>query len=80
MTKDSNDSDGLGDAQPTLWEAKLTKADERWIRSKCFILKFVKIQFEEVKSGDVVCSDCHEVCLYETMFKACFRLLFLPVV
>ena len=28
MAKDSNDSDGLGDAHPTLWEYKLTNADE----------------------------------------------------
>jgi hypothetical protein len=43
MTKDKNDFDGLGDAHPALWEAKLTKADKRHIRSECYILKFVKI-------------------------------------
>jgi hypothetical protein len=70
MTKYGNDSDGLGDAHPALWEAKLTKADEHRIRSECFIPKFVKIRFDEAKSGAVVRSDSHEVCLYKTMFKA----------
>ena len=33
MPKDGDDnSDGLGESDPTLWEAKLTKADERRIR------------------------------------------------
>jgi hypothetical protein len=80
MTKDSNDSGGLDDAHPTLWEAKLTKADERRIRSECYIPKFINIQFDEKKLGAVVRSDYHEVCLYETMFKAGFRLPFLLVI
>jgi hypothetical protein len=29
MARDGNDSDGLGNAQPALWEARLSKADER---------------------------------------------------
>jgi hypothetical protein len=80
MTKDGNDSDWLGDAHPALWEAKLTKADERRIKLECFIPKFVKIRFDEVKSGVVVHLDCHEVYLYKTMFKVGFQLPFLPVV
>ena len=80
MPNDGHDSDGLGDAHPTLWEAKLTRVDERQIRSEGFILRFIKIRFDEEKSGAVVRSDCHEVCLYETMFKAGFRLPFLPMV
>ena len=80
MPKDGNDSDGLGEAHPALWESKLSRADERRVRLECFILKFIKIHFDEEKSGAVVCSDCHEVCVYETMFRAGFRLPFLPVV
>jgi hypothetical protein len=51
MTKDGNDSDRLGDAHPTFWEAKLTKADEPRIRSECYVPKFVKIQFDTEKKG-----------------------------
>jgi hypothetical protein len=47
MTKDGNNSDDLGDTHPSLWEAKLTKADEHRIRSECYILRFVKIGFDE---------------------------------
>jgi hypothetical protein len=74
MIKDSNNFDGwvMGDAHPSLWEAKLTKADKHRIRSKCYIPRFVKIRFDEQKSGAVVRLDCHEVCLYEAMFRASF--------
>jgi hypothetical protein len=54
MTKDSNDSNGLGDAHPALWEAKLSPTDERRVRTECFISIFVKIRFDEKKSGAVV--------------------------
>ena len=80
MPKDGNDSDGLGEAHPALWESKLSRADERRVRLECFILKFIKICFDEENFGAVVRSDCHEVCVYETMFRAGFRLPFLPVV
>jgi hypothetical protein len=80
MTKDGNDSDGLGDAHPALWDAKLTKADEPRIRLECFIPKFVKIRFDTEKKGVVVRSNYHEVCVYKTMFRATFRLPFLPMV
>ena len=80
MPKDGNDYDGLGEAHPALWESKLSRVDERRVRSECFILKFIKIWFDEEKSGTVVRSDCHEACVYETMFKVGFRLSFLPVV
>ena len=80
MPKDGHDFDGLGNAHPALWESKISRADERRIRSECFILRFIKIRFDEEKSGVVVHSDCHEICLYETMFRASFRLLFLPIV
>jgi hypothetical protein len=80
MTKDGNKSDVLGDAHPTLWEAKLSKTDKRRIRGKCYISKFIKIRFDEEKLGAVVCSDYHEVYLYKTMFRAGFRLPFLLVI
>jgi hypothetical protein len=80
LTKDGNDSDGLGDAHPALWEAKLTKADEPWIRLECYVPKFVKIRFDTEKKGIVVRSDCHKVYMYETMFRVGFRLPFLPMV
>ena len=80
MPKDGNDSDGLGDAHPALWESKLSKAEEHRIRSECFIPKFIKIRFDEEKSDAVVRSECHEVCVYETMFRAGFRLPFLPLI
>jgi hypothetical protein len=43
MPKDGNDSDGLGEAHPALWEAHLTNADEGQIRIECFIPKYIKI-------------------------------------
>ena len=71
----------MGWAMPILlWESKLFSAEERRIRLECFIPRFVKIRFDEEKSSAVVRLDCHEVYLYETMFKAGFRLLFLPIV
>ena len=80
MPKDGNDSDGLGEAHPALWESKLSRADEHRVRSECFLPKFVKICFDKEKSRAVVRLDCHEVCVYETMFRAGFRLPFLLVV
>ena len=80
MPKDGNDSDGLGEAHLALWESKLSRADEHRVRSECFLPKFVKIRFDEEKSGAVVHSNCNEVCVYEIMFRAGFRLPFLPVV
>jgi hypothetical protein len=76
----SEDSDGLGDAHPAMWESKLSKADERRIRKESFIPPFVKIRFAERGAGALVRSDRHEVCVYETMFRAGFRLPFLPMV
>ena len=72
MTKDSNDFDGLGDSHLALWESKLTTTDEGCIRVECYILRYTKIHFDNEKLGAVVCSDYHEVCLFETMFKAGF--------
>jgi hypothetical protein len=80
MPKDGNDSNGLGEVHPALWEAHLTNADESWIRAECFIPSYIKIQFDREKSGTMVRSDTHEVCLYEAMFKAGFRLPFIPIV
>jgi hypothetical protein len=80
MPKDGNDYDGLGEAHPTLLKSKLSRAEKHRIRLECFIPKFIKIQFDEEKLGVVVRSDCHEVYVYETMFRAGFRLIFLPVV
>jgi hypothetical protein len=74
------DSDGLGDTHPATWESKLSRADERRIRQECFIPPFVKLRFDEKKSGTIVCSDRHEVCMYEAMFRAGFRLPFLPMI
>jgi hypothetical protein len=68
MTRDGNDSDGLGDSHPALWEAKLSKVDKRWILKECFIPRFVKLWFDEEKSGAIVHLDRHEVCVYEVMF------------
>jgi hypothetical protein len=68
MTKDGNDSDGLGDAHPAQWEAKLSKTDECRIRLECYIPNFVKIHFDKSNSGAIVHSDCHKVCVYEAMF------------
>jgi hypothetical protein len=80
MTRDDNDSDGLDDAHPALWEAKLSRADEHRIKAKCFIPRFVKIRFDEEKKGAIVRSDYHEVCVYEAMFRVGFRLPFLSMV
>jgi hypothetical protein len=80
MTRDGNDFDGLGDAHPALWEARLSKADEHQIRTECYIPKFIKIRFDEERKDDIVRSDCHEVYVYEVMFRAGFRLPFLPMV
>ena len=65
MPKDGDDSDGLG-------KAYLTNADESQIRTECFIPSYIKIQFDREKSGSMVCSDTHKVCLYKAMFKAKF--------
>ena len=74
------DSFGFGKSHPALWEAKLTKVDARQIRVECYIPKNIKIRFDVKKRGDVVCSYCHEVCLYETMFRAGFCLPSLPMI
>jgi hypothetical protein len=51
-----------------MWEIKLSRADERRVRKECFIPPFVKLRFDEKKSGAIVRSDRHEVCVYEAMF------------
>jgi hypothetical protein len=80
MPRGGDDSDGLGDAHPATWESKLSKADKHRIRQKCFIPQFIKLRFDEEKSGAIVRSDHYEVCVYEAMFRASFRLPFLPMV
>ena len=80
MPKDGNDSDGLSEAHPALWESKLSRAEKCRIRSECFNLKFIKLRFDDEKSGAVVRSDCHKVCVYKNMFRVGFRLPFLLVV
>ena len=72
MTKDGNDSNRLGNSHPALWESKLTAANKGRIKGECYILCYMKIRFDSEKSGTVVRSDSHEVCLYKTMFKAGF--------
>jgi hypothetical protein len=74
------DFDGLGNTHPATWESKLSRADERRIRQECFIPLFVKIRFNEKKSGAIVHSDRHEVCVYEAMLRVGFHLPFLPMV
>ena len=80
MTKNGNDFDGLGEAYPFFWESKLKKANERQIRAECYIPKNLKIRFDVEEKGVVVCSNSHEVYLYETMFRVGFRLPFLPMI
>ena len=80
MMKDGTDSNGLGDSHPTLWESKLSAMDESQIRAECHIPRYMKIRYDTEKLGAVVRSDTREVCLYEAMFKAGFRLPFIPVV
>jgi hypothetical protein len=80
MTKDGNDSDGLGDAHPAFWVPHLSTADERRVRKECFIPRFIKLRFDENNSGAVARSDTHEVCVYETMFKAGLRLPFIRII
>ena len=72
--------DGMGETYHALWKGHLTKADKRRIRLDCYIPKLVKHCFDEAKQGIVVCTDSHEVCLYETIFWVGFRLPFLPIV
>jgi hypothetical protein len=80
MPKGGDDFDGLGDAHPAMWESKLLRADERRVRKECFIPPFVKLRFDEKKNDAIVHSDRHEFCVYEAMFRAGFRLSFLPMV
>jgi hypothetical protein len=74
MTNDGNDSDGLGDTHPAFWVSQISTADEGHIRRECFIPSFIKIRFDDNNFGVVARSDTHEVCVYETMFWAGFRL------
>jgi hypothetical protein len=80
MTKDGNDSDGLEDTHPAFWVSQVSTADERRIKRECFIPSFIKIRFNDTNSGVVARSDTHEVCVYETMFRAGFRLPFIRIV
>jgi hypothetical protein len=74
------DSNGLGNAHPAMWESKLSRADECRVQNECFIPLFILLRFDEKKSGAIVCSDRHEVCVYEAMFRVGFRLPLLPMV
>jgi hypothetical protein len=78
---EESSSDGLGDnTYPALWRPELRKADERRIRQEFSIPRLVKLCFDDEKKGAIVHTNAHEVCLYETMFRAGFRLPFLRVV
>jgi hypothetical protein len=79
MTKDGNDSDGLGEVHPAFWASHLSASDERRIRRECHIPSFIKIRFDG-NSGAVARSDIHEVCVYEHMFRAGLRLPFIPII
>jgi hypothetical protein len=79
MTKDGNDSDGLGEVHPAFWASHLTASDEGRIRRECHIPSFIKIRFDG-NSGAVARSDIHEVCVYEHMFRAGLRLPFIPII
>ena len=74
---EGTESDSMGESYPIVWKADLTKADEHRIRLDCYIPKSVKLRFNDGKQDTVVRVDSHEVCLYEAMFHACFRLPFL---
>jgi hypothetical protein len=80
MTKDGNDSDGLGETHPAFWASHLSASDERRIRKECHIPSFIKLRFDESQSGAVARSDVHEVCVYEHMFKAGLRLPFILII
>ena len=80
MANDGTDSDGLGDSHLALWKSKISAIDEPRIRAECHIPRYMKICFDTEKSGAIVRLDTHKVCLYEAMFKASFRLPFIPVV
>jgi hypothetical protein len=80
MAKDDNESDGLGETHPALWTSHLTNVDAGHIRTECFIPNFIKIRFDRENLGAMARSNSHEVCLYEAMFKAGFRLHFIPIV
>jgi hypothetical protein len=80
MTKDGNDSDGLGETHPAFWAPLLSASDERRIRRECHIPSFIKIRFDENNSGAVARSDVHEICVYEHMFRAGLRLPFIPII
>jgi hypothetical protein len=80
MPKDGNDSDSLGDTHPAFWTSHFSAADERRIRRECFIPSFIKLRFDENNSGALARSDIHEVCVYEHMFKAGFRLPFVSII
>jgi hypothetical protein len=80
MTKDGNDSDGLGETHPAFWASHLSASDKRRIRKECHIPSFIKLRFDENQSGAVARSDVHEVCVYEHMFKAGLRLPFIPII
>jgi hypothetical protein len=80
MTKEGNDSDCLEDTHPAFWVSHLSTTDERRIRKECFIPSFIKLRFDENNSGALARSDTHEVCVYETMFKAGFRLPFVRII
>jgi hypothetical protein len=78
---DCNESDGgLGNSYPALWKSNLKRPDERRIRLDCYILKIVVIRFDTEGFGAIVCLDRNEVCLYEAMFLAYLRVLFLRLV
>jgi hypothetical protein len=79
MTKDGNDSDGLGEVHPAFWASHLSASDERCIRKECHNPSFIKIRFDG-KFGAVARSDIHEVCVYEHMFRAGLRLPFIPII
>jgi hypothetical protein len=80
MTKDGNDSDGLGETHPAFWAPHLSASDERRIRRECHIPSFINIRFDANNSGAVARSDVHEICVYEHMFRAGLRLPFIPIV
>ena len=80
MGRKDGDANILGNTYSAIWKIKITAVDKsrlRWVYSIPFS---IKLRFDNEDKGVVVHAKENEVCVYEDMFEAGFRLPFSRVV
>ena len=78
--KEADTADLVDTSYPGFWKTEMFGVDEPQLYKAYSIPSFVKLRCDVKDKGTVVHEHEHEVCVYEDMFEAGFRILFSKVV